>query len=610
MVARFLRSKRLRGVLYRAADGKCQACGDELPIEWHADHVVPYAMTQRTNIHEMQALCPQCNLKKGKKMPIVLREWQERASRMCDRATTDFFIEATPGAGKTKLGCHIAKGKIDCGEASQVIVVVPTTTLKEQWADSMHQFDIDTEPEYKGGKWPSDFNAICATYQQVANDPAMFGYITSRSGTVVVLDEIHHCGDDANWGAAIKSAFGDAAFRLALSGTPFRSDNEKIPFLRYVDGKAQPDVVYGYGDGLRDNICRHIFFPRQGGVMEWSSPQGKIKKHTFDDSLAESEASQRLRTALTTGEWLSQTLKDATEKLSELRKDDDDAAGLVIAIDQQHAKRICRIFASNFAIEPVCVSSDDPDSHAKIEQFKKSKSPWIVAVKMVSEGVDIPRLRVGVYATMVKTEMFFRQAIGRFVRVEDQHDDPTAVVYIPDDPDLRAFAEEIRQQRIHQLEVELAEEKKRDRNMNEMEGHDASLFMPLSSEAECKGTIYDEFTFTPEELSRAAELSMGQCKPEVAAAILRRAMAGVPPVAESVQAKKPRKSDDRKRFREINAKLVGSIAYATGREHSHINKELNDIVGIRKIADASIAQLQRRIEAAEQMAMMVGVPRV
>lgn len=604
---RFLRSKKERNVLFRAANGLCVKCGKQLDASWHADHSIPFRVSQTTDYVAMQAMCPSCNQKKGAKLKNQLREWQRIAWDSCQRASTDFFVEATPGAGKTTFGCHVASSKIEWGVASRLVVVVPTTSLKEQWAESLHRFDVDAEPEYKGSAWPGDFQAICVTYQQVACDPQMFAFLMGQKATVVILDEIHHCGDDANWGQAIQTAFSKAVFRLALSGTPFRSDKDKIPFLRYVDGKAQPDEVYGYGDGLRDKICRHVFFPRQGGMMEWSSPQGAIKRHTFDDELQEAEANQRLRTALTTGDWMKQTLLEANAKLNDLRREDADAAGLVIAIDQFHAKRIQRLMASSLGVEAVCVLSDDPDSHQKIKHFRDSASPWIIAVKMVSEGVDIPRLRVGVYATTVKTEMFFRQAVGRFVRVEKDHDDPTAVVYIPDDPTLRSYAEEIRQQRIHQLETEITQERNRDATDAIENNHDASLFMPLSAEAVSKGTIFEEFTFTQEELDHAAGLCMGQCKPEVAAAILRRAGLSIGTKSEAKPVEVKRKSDVKKQLRELNSKMVRSIAYASGVEHAHINRQLNAAIGLHKIADATIEQLRKRLSLAESMALRAGV---
>lgn len=64
---RTLQSKKLRSLLYYSQDGKCAICGRDLPDDWHADHIVPWVVSQRTNVHEMQALCPRCNLQKGAK---------------------------------------------------------------------------------------------------------------------------------------------------------------------------------------------------------------------------------------------------------------------------------------------------------------------------------------------------------------------------------------------------------------------------------------------------------------------------------------------------------------------------------------------------------------
>lgn len=532
---------------------------------------------------------------------MKLREWQKTAyKKLLMAGGKDFFLEATPGAGKTKFACHVASEKIKTGEVDRIIIVVPTTSLKEQWADDLHLVGIDAEPKHNEDSWPDGFKAVCVTYQQVGNDAAKFRYM-SKSKTMVVLDEIHHCADDERWGESIAFAFELATFRLELSGTPFRSDNSSIPFLRYKDGKAEPHEIYGYGEALRDQICRHVFFPRQGGRMEWSTPQGRVLSKTFDDELSEQHANQRLRTALTTGEWITDTIRDAGRLLDELRADDPDAAGLVIAIDQFHANAIRRKMAQVLGVEADCVISDDPDSQTKLTNFRESKRPWIIAVKMVSEGVDIPRLRVGIYATTTKTEMFFRQAVGRFVRIEENHDDPTASVFIPDDARLRAYAEEIRRQRIHQLEEELQEEAERRRRSEEEDNSDVSFFMPLNSTAENKGTIIDDTTFTREQLEEAGKIADGKCKPEIAAGILLRSGYFSSQI-ESRQAKQPveRKADVRRRLRESNNKLAKSIAFATGREHSHINAELNSAVGIKSVTNATVEQLERRLAAAQE----------
>ena len=82
----------------------------------------------------------------------------------------------------------------------------------------------------------------------------------------------------------------------------------------------------------------------------------------------------------------------------------------------------------------------EPRAAAKLAAFTHSRDPWIVAVNMVSEGVDIPRLRVGVYATAAKTPLVFRQIVGRFVRTMPGRPLEPSWLYIPADPILRDHA--------------------------------------------------------------------------------------------------------------------------------------------------------------------------
>lgn len=605
MAGRFLTSQKLRAVLYDAAGGMCSLCRCQLGDNWHADHMTPWVGGGHTDVSNMQALCPACNLKKGSFM-FEPRRWQSEAIIDLDKQQGDnFFVEATPGAGKTQFSCHVANRMKASGDIQRIIVVSPTVAIKDGWASELHRFGLEAEEKEFTRQWPRGFDAICVSYQQVGYDAASFRKLVSEKNTLVILDEIHHCGDDASWGEAVKHAFNLAKFRLSLSGTPFRTRNDSIPFLRYVDGKAIPDFVYGYGEALQDGICRHVFFPKQGGRVEWVTPHGQMRHKTFDDDLTDSESGQRLYTALTTGEWMRDTIRDAHRKLEDLRRSDNDAAGLVLAIDHNHAKKICRMMATELGVEPDCVLSDDSEAHNRIKSFKRSARPWIVAVKMVAEGVDIPRLRVGVYATNTKTEMFFRQAVGRFVRVEDDHDDPTAHVFIPDDPTLRQYAEEMRQQRIHELEREIEDQETRDSQTREENNCDASLFMPLNSEAENSGTIAYGETFTADELRIAAEFSAGMASPETAAKILRNAGVLGKPIAEKERPVK-RKSDRKKELRTTTSKLVGRIAYATGKEHSHINNTLNGMAGIQTVKDATVEQLELRVKAAMRWMTDIG----
>jgi superfamily II DNA or RNA helicase len=384
---------------------------------------------------------------------VRLRPWQKRAlDRFTTSTSPDFLAVATPGAGKTTFALTAAMGDLAAHPGRRLVVVAPTAHLKIQWADAAARFGLQLEPVWVSGTpLPADMHGVVVTYQQVAANPAALrGPV---SGSFVILDEIHHAGDDRAWGDAVRQAFEPAARRLALSGTPFRSDTRAIPFVRYRLDEAESDFDYGYGDALRDRrVVRPVYFPRINGFMEWMAPDGAMLSASFDDALDAARSSQRLRTALSLeGEWLPAVLHQAHLQLMDLRRDQPDAGGLVIATDRDHAQGIAALLTERFRTRATVVTSDDPTASARIARFAAGTEPWIVAVRMVSEGVDIPRLRIGVYATTTTTELFFRQAVGRLVRWTGAVAKEAAYLFIPDDPRLRTWAHQLADQRRHSL---------------------------------------------------------------------------------------------------------------------------------------------------------------
>ena len=615
-----------RAALFLAGDGACARCGAALQPGWHADHQLAFTAGGPTDVVNGAALCPACNRTLGAHdvdgAPIRgLRAWQRTALQKYERSDpSDFLVVATPGAGKTRFAATVLRRRLDAGAVSRVVVVVPTTRLKQQWADAVAPFGIALESNWENGDgaFPPGFHGVVVTYAQVAALPPLFRRHASSAATLVVLDEIHHCGDDRNWGDAIRQAFGPARYRLALSGTPFRTDNNQIPFVHYVDGVGTPDHTYDYGEAVADGVCRPVFFPRRGGRMEWATTGGEIVRATFDDVVDERLRNQRLNTALSlTGDWVASVLADAHAELAGLRATDPTAGGLVLAKDQDHARGIAELLRIRHGVSPVLVVSDEPGSNGAIEHFANGDAPWIVSVRMVSEGVDIPRLRVAVFATNTITEMFFRQAVGRVVRVRDGSEDETAHFYIPDDPRLRQFAETIRLQREHVI----GEDPAAAGELAAREGGatPAGAFRPIAAEAFDAGVIAHGAHLTPAELEHAAELKARTPEaaglPTIAVALLlrahdadreplERAAAGPVPGTPPVQVPARR----RQQLRKANNTTARSLAYRLGLEHAEVNRRLNAAIGVRSIKDATIEQLERRLSAAHAWAAAGRLP--
>ena len=394
---------------------------------------------------------------------VHLRPWQRAAFELFRASTErDFLAVATPGAGKTTFALACARAALADATArdarQRVVVVAPTSHLKLQWAQAAHRLGLELDHGWSPADGlAADVHGLVTTYQHIATGDTARRLRHLADGAFVILDEVHHAGDERAWGTSVRTALEPAGRRLALSGTPFRSDANPIPFVRYAatgEGtEAQPDFTYGYADALRDGgVVRPVYFPRFDGLMEWTSPDGLVQRADFHDELDRTGVAQRLRAALSLdGEWLPSVVSQAHERLTAIREQQPDAGGLAIATDQDHARGIANLIRRRFGQHAEVVVSDDPEASAKIAAFAAGTTPWLVAVRMVSEGVDIPRLRVGVYATTVATELFFRQAVGRFVRWQSGRPSQKAYVFVPDDPRLRMHAFRIADARRHVL---------------------------------------------------------------------------------------------------------------------------------------------------------------
>ena len=543
-----------------------------------------------------------------------LRAWQKEALEAFDACPdSNFLAVATPGAGKTTFALTVARRALLARTIKRVVIVVPTQHLKIQWAQAAERFGIHLDPDWASayGALPSDVHGVVVTYQQVAANPHSLAQLVRDS--LAVLDEIHHAADSRAWGDSVRIAFSMAWRRLGLSGTPFRSDQSSIPFVRYEGDLACADYEYGYGEALADkSVVRPVYFPRINGRMEWTAPDGNAYSATFDDKLTRELGSQRLRTALDVeGQWLPAVLTQAHAQLIHLRGRDPRAAGLVIAMDQDHARGIAEILRERTGAVAVVATSDDPVASRKIAAFAESHDPWIVAVRMVSEGVDIPRLRVGVYATNTVTDLFFRQAVGRLVRWYGGTLKQTAYMFIPDDPRVRASAFTIAEQRRHSLR------KKDDAddpfssssppqdagNEDPLLDEQLSLFAALSSvPLDEKGLPHDEsrvFEDVGEEIPDyvggpsdtplapievAWESSLPLPEPE--------------PTAQRLPATGPLAK--RRDLREKNSAVVREIVHLTGKRHADVNAELNKKAGIKRISEASIRQLEKRLVVAQE----------
>jgi superfamily II DNA or RNA helicase len=499
-----------------------------------------------------------------------LRDWQRRAlSAVCAHPIKDFLAMATPAAGKTRFALAVAHHYLTAGAAVRVLVVCPTNHLRRQWSDAAGKIGLHLDPALTNEQAveASDYHGAVVTYQQVCLAPTIFQRACTSRKTLLILDELHHAGDGKNWGRALRAAFEPAVFRLILSGTPFRSDNNPIPFIRYEQGESRADFAYGYTDAIADGVCRPIVFPSYEGELTWFS-EGREHTATFEDGLTFDRQRERLKTALLQETWLGPVIADAHAQLTRLRKEEQpDSGGLIVSMDQDHARWVAELVGRITGVKAAVAVSDDPAASEVIEEFGgHKKQQWLVAVNMVSEGVDIPRLRVGVYGTNVLTEMYFRQVVGRFVRMQDGMPKPQrAWLYLPKDPVLAHYARQIKAERDHVLE-EIMPAGQRD-----LFGRvtvSTNEYMPLMAVARVDSVIGEEDARGESQTAVSAE----------------------PPVSLHEQ-----KQD----LRELHRLLVSAVARAGGIDHRRLNAELIARTGSR-VDQATTEQLRKRIQLLER----------
>jgi len=569
-----------------------------------------------------------CDTLGGPMPTVTLRPWQRAAFDLFRAsASPDYLAVATPGAGKTTFALTCARASL-AEEPRTLVVVAPTSHLKVQWSLAAHHLGLQLDPDWSPGDGLArDVHGLVTTYQQIATGNTAQKLAGLTADGFVILDEIHHAGHERAWGDGIRTAFGHAAHRLSLSGTPFRSDAVPIPFVRYdATGEgdlAHADYTYGYADALRDGgVVRPVYFPRVDGEMEWTTASGDVLNASFQDELTKDQVSARLRTALSLeGEWMPAVLAKAHAQLRSIRESQRDAGGLVIAIDQDHAQGIARLLRDRFGTPADVVVSDDPTASRRIAEFSSNDRPWLVAVRMVSEGVDIPRLRIGVFATTTSTELFFRQAVGRFVRWQQGRPNQKAYVYIPDDPRLRSHAFEIAEARRHVLRPPAAEDDdttdgiELDGGLDDQTHPDdmeqLALFSVVSSTA-TGVTVHtvtgDGITFEPtwstQDLEPRYDDELEIPEPPFAARPdlhpdLMLDLADVPTAAGLVPTGSLSVAERKDDLRTRNAHVAKRLVDVTGWTHAKVQGEMNRLAGVTRVATATTEQLERRLRYAE-----------
>jgi len=474
-------SKRQRQILFAVAGGKCQICRQNLSHNFHADHVQPFSKDGKTITWNGQALCPSCNQSKGNmNIKTKFRPWQRDALQKCldwllvKRLDRHFILNAAPAAGKTIAACEIARELFERGEIDRVIVLAPRAEVVNQWASDFHRVTgcymskvtaADGDIHHLGVD-------VCATWSAVQGLQDAFQAICNSTRVLVICDEHHHAAVEAAWGNSADSAFVNAVFVLVLTGTPIRSDGVHTIWLPYdnagaIDHPEEGTYTLTYGEAVDLEYCRPVTFHRHEGRFTVDLDGGEsteVSSHNPADLTDELKRIPGLQTALDfyrlactpryekdgvtpiADGYQATMLEWGSKKLDELRLRMPEAGGLVIAPNIEMATYMAKLIEMIEGEAPIVVHSQMGNPEARIKAFRNNDKRWIVSVAMISEGVDIKRLRVLVYLPYALTELAFRQAIGRVVRTMGPDDDTRAYVVMPSTELLESHARRVEQE--------------------------------------------------------------------------------------------------------------------------------------------------------------------
>ncbi|MDG1004158.1 MAG: DEAD/DEAH box helicase family protein, partial [Emcibacteraceae bacterium] len=382
-----------------------------------------------------------------------------------------FLINAAPGAGKTIASCVIASELIDKKEIDRVIVIAPRSEVVNQWSDDFrmvtgrHMAKVTAAD----GDIASMSLDVCATWSAIQGLLPEFQGVCRSSNTLVICDEHHHAAVEAAWGSGANGAFEDSKYVVVLTGTPVRSDGAQSVWMDYdysgaINHPEAGTYVLSYGDAVDLGYCRPVTFHRHEGKFtveldnhqqisvsgrSTSTVPKKLKRIpglqtaiNFYNLARTPQYKKDGKTPLLTG-YQATMIQSGCEKLDDLRNRMPNAGGLVIAPNIEMAQYMADLIEKIEGEKPILVHSQMPNPNAKIRAFRNTDKKWLVSVAMVSEGVDIKRLRVLLYLPNAMTELAFRQAIGRVVRTTGPDDDTRAYVVLPAFETFEVFAKRI-----------------------------------------------------------------------------------------------------------------------------------------------------------------------
>jgi superfamily II DNA or RNA helicase len=380
---------------------------------------------------------------------VVLRRWQHQSATKAlnkyNSGEQHFLCLATPGAGKTQMAAEVARRLFAQNKIDFVFCFSPSVTTSMGMRETLERALNAPLTGLIGAK------GVCVTYQSLNYKDKGFWDVFRQHRVFAIFDEIHHCGgneiNDANvWAQHILvNVQSYAHFTLALSGTPWRSDTRPVTLSKYsdVDGSIHCDYEYGLAEAIRENVCRVPFVSviDNDNIRLTSNTDGTKAYKSIGQMLKNESISYQ--TVVEADPVIDFCLQEASKQLNKIKRTNTNAAALVVASTVEHAEKIAEKLRKGFTDSVRVVTYRNNESDQIIEQFQHTNTQWLVSVGMVSEGTNIPRLQVCCHLTRIKTELHFRQILGRIMRLSGKDTNKQAHLFAPAQPKIVEYAKRL-----------------------------------------------------------------------------------------------------------------------------------------------------------------------
>lgn len=397
---------------------------------------------------------------------MKLRQWQQDVldsfiDRRCQGFKT-FVFEACPGAGKSYMAAELSWQMLHDEEnhIDLVLIVVPWKSIQGDAKSGMIQA-VDKRGlrcrdrlMIRGARIvqqpvPHNLDAIVTTYSEAMTAEGVETlemWAAKELRIAIIFDEIHHANElNGTWGVNADRAFGCCRNIVVMSGTFFRTDGKPIKFVEY-DDDGRPKLScppYKFSSAVRDKCVRPVSLKYTDVELRCVHEKNGEEVHSLSSVSPGDSRLGKIQSEVfhPESECVRLTILDVQEHIANTRKRFRNAACLFTcrpglsesdqSTEDRHVHKIAQKIRQYTGEDVVVVTHNDRNASGKIDAFRNGTTPYLVAVNMVSEGVDIPRLRAVAMMRYIRSEMMFRQIVGRAVRMTDDEDGTAAKIFVP-----------------------------------------------------------------------------------------------------------------------------------------------------------------------------------